>query len=287
MSTPDSRPRVSGLITCFNEELHIGECIESLDWCDEILVVDSFSTDRTVEIAKRHSKVRLVQHEYYGGAAQKNWAIDQVKYDWIMLLDADERCTSALRDEMQALLAASPEHNAYTIHRRCFFLGRPIRFSGWQNDRVARLFRTGTAYYNNRRVHEKLISSGPAPMLKNSMDHFLIDDFHEYAQRVSRYAYWGAAQNWRDGKRSGFAKVVLNSLWRFLRTYILRGGVFDGKRGLIFCALQAYATFLKYSILWSWRIDAARGIAPNLPEFDDDPGTWDGLVRVLGEANDN
>ena len=287
MTMLDSRIRVSGIITCFNEELHIGECIESLDWCDEILVIDSFSTDRTVEIAKHHPKVRLVQREYYGGAAQKNWAIEQARHEWIMLLDADERCTPALRDEMQALLAAATKHNAYTIHRRCFFLGRPIRFSGWQNDRVVRLFRKGTAYYNNRRVHERLITSGPAPMLKNSMDHFLIDDFAEYAQRVTRYAYWGAAQGWRDGKKSGPSKVILNSLWRFLRTYILRGGVLDGTRGLVFCALQAYATYLKYSILWSWRVNAARGLAPKLPEFDDDPATWEGLAQIQGMARDD
>ena len=187
----DSLPRrasgVSGIITCLNEEAHIGDCIESLDWCDEILVVDSFSTDRTVEIAQRYPKVRLHQRTYYGGAAQKNWAIEQTRNEWIMILDADERCTPGLRHEIESLLRSAPKHDAYTIRRRCFFLGDVIRFSGWQNDRVTRLFRRGTAYYNNRRVHEKLITSGRAPILRHRMDHHLIVDFREYGRGINRY----------------------------------------------------------------------------------------------------
>jgi glycosyltransferase involved in cell wall biosynthesis len=243
-STPGASSGVSGIITCLNEEANIAECIESLDWCAEILVVDSFSTDRTVEIAQRYPKVRLFQRTYYGGAAQKNWAIDKARNEWIMILDADERCTPDLRREIEALLRARPKYDAYTIRRRCFFLGEPIRFSGWQNDRVTRLFRRGTAYYNNRRVHERLITAGRAPILRHRMDHHLIVDFREYVQRINRYGYWGAAQCWRDNKKAGFAKVMANPIWRFIRTYIWRLGFLDGTRGLVFCMLQAYATYL-------------------------------------------
>jgi hypothetical protein len=202
-----------------------------------------------------------------------------------MILDADERCTPDLRREIEALLRARPKYDAYTIRRRCFFLGEPIRFSGWQNDRVTRLFRRGTAYYNNRRVHERLITAGRAPILRHRMDHHLIVDFREYVQRINRYGYWGAAQCWRDNKKAGFAKVMANPIWRFIRTYIWRLGFLDGTRGLVFCMLQAYATYLKWSLLWSWSVDARRGRSPELPEWEEDPAIWRGLARITKEGH--
>src|SRR6185369_2140573 len=123
--SPDRSPRpaVSAIITTFNEEANIGDCIKSLLWCDEILVVDSFSTDRTPEIVRGYDKVRFFQRTYFGSASQKNWAMDQVKNDWILIFDADERCTPALQKEIQDLLASSPRHDAYTIKRRVYFMG--------------------------------------------------------------------------------------------------------------------------------------------------------------------
>src|ERR1700746_190331 len=119
---PAALPAITAIITTFNEELNIGTCIESLLWCDEILVVDSFSTDGTAAIARSYPKVRFVQRTYYGSASQKNWAMDQVQNDWILIFDADERCTPALQREIVALLAANPRHDAYTIKRRVHFL---------------------------------------------------------------------------------------------------------------------------------------------------------------------
>src|SRR5829696_3233693 len=118
MTTATTRPAVSAIITTFNEEQHIAECIESLLWCDEILVVDSFSTDRTPEIAEKYPKVRFSQRTYFGSASQKNWAMDQVTNDWILIFDADERCTPALQKEIEALLARGAREEAYTIRRR-------------------------------------------------------------------------------------------------------------------------------------------------------------------------
>ena len=155
-----NRPKVSGLVTCFNEEYNIGACIESLDWCDEIVVVDSFSSDRTPEIAQSYDKVRFFQREYFGAGAQKNWAMQHVSYDWIFLLDSDERCTPELKDEVLELLHNGPTHLAYMMNRTVFLLGRQIKYSGWQRDRVSRFFKTGTAYYENRRVHSVLHTSG-------------------------------------------------------------------------------------------------------------------------------
>jgi glycosyltransferase involved in cell wall biosynthesis len=281
------RPKVSGVITSFNEEHNIAACIESLEWCDEIVLVDSFSTDRTPEIARSHDRVRMFQRSYYGAGAQKNWALRHVQHDWIFLLDADERCTPQLRDEVEDLLVSGPEASAYMINREVYFLGKPIRYSGWQHDQVARLFLKGTAYYENRRVHSLLHTTGPTPLLQNAIEHHMVDrSFDEYAFRLARYGYWGAAQSWRDGERCRSIHVVLRPVWRFIRTYILQRGILDGQRGLVFCLLQSYGTFMKFAILWGWHVNQARGFEPKLPEFDEDKQTWEGLERITrGEPN--
>ena len=271
------RPKISVVVTTFNEEANIAACLDSLLWCDEILVIDSFSTDKTPEIVKGYSQVTFIQRTYYGSAAQKNWAMDQVAHDWLLIFDADERCTPKLRDEIEQLLADGPTHEAYTIHRRVYFLGKVIRFSGWQNDQVVRLLRKGSGRYPNRRVHADMKTRGPAPLLRNSMEHYMVEDFHKYVLRIAKYSHWGASQGWKEGKNSGLAEVLGRSAWRFFRTYILQLGILDGMRGLVFCMLQAYGTYMKWSILWSWRANEQRGIAPNLPEFDDSEETWSGL----------
>ncbi len=269
-----ARPAVSAIVTTFNEEQHIAGCLESLLWCDEILVVDSFSTDKTPEIVRGCEKARFVQRTYYGSASQKNWAMGQVAHDWILIFDADERSTPALRREIEELLAGGPEHNAYTIRRRVYFLGRVIRFSGWQHDQVVRLVRKGTARYPNRRVHADMITRGPAPRLRHPMEHYMTDSLDDYVRRIEKYSFWGAAQNWREGRRAGFVEVFGRPVWRFLRTYLFQGGFLDGMHGLVFCMLQAYGTYLKWSLLWGWRVNARRGRQPNLPIFDEDASTW-------------
>ena len=277
---PLARPRVSAIVTCYNEQAHIAECLDSLTWCDEIIVVDSFSDDRTPEIVRGYDKVRFFQRAYYGGASQKNWAINRARFDWILVFDADEVCVPALREEIQSLLVAGPEARAYTIARHVHFLGRRIRFSGWQHDRVVRLVRRGCGYYENRRVHARLITQGPAPLLRNPMHHDMVHSLHEYVSRVARYGYWGAAQCWIDDKRSNLGMIAVRPLWRFLRTYLFQFGFLDGTRGLAFCLLQAYGTFTKWALLWSWQVNLARGIEPVLPEFDDDQEVWRGLRRI-------
>ncbi len=281
-----TRPRVCGLVTCFNEEHNIGDCIESLLWCDDVVVVDSFSTDRTPEIAQSYPKVRFFQREYFGAGAQKNWALQHVNSPWIFLLDSDERCTPALRAEVETILATGSEYLAYTVNRDVYFLGKRIKYSGWQRDRVARLFKTGSAYYENRRVHSLLHTTGEAPILDNAMEHHMVDlSFDEYAFRLAKYGYWGAAQGWRDGKRPGALEVAFRPMWRFVKTYIVQLGILDGGRGLVFCALQAYSAYMKYSILWSWRVNDDRGIPPALPDFDDDDTTWEGLQNLADDED--
>ena len=274
------RPKVSVVVTTFNEEHNIAACLDTLLWADEILVIDSFSQDKTPEIVQGYEKVTFIQRTYFGSAAQKNWAMDQCEHPWILIFDADERCTPKLRKEMEELLASGPDHEAYTIRRKVFFLGKVINFSGWQRDQVVRLVRQGAGRYPNRRVHADMKTRGPAPLLRHRMDHYMVDDFHEYVLRIVKYSRWGAAQGWLEGKRPGFNEVCLRSVWRFVRTYLVQGGIFDGMRGIVFCMLQAYGTYVKWSLLWSWRVNEDRGMDPKLPEFDDNEETWQGLEEL-------
>lgn len=286
-SAVNDAPKVAGVVTSFNEEHNIADCIESLLWCDEIILVDSFSTDRTPEIAQSYPKVRFFQRPYFGAGAQKNWALRHVQHDWVFLLDADERCTPELQREVQDLLAGGPTHQGYTINRDVYFLGKQIRYSGWQHDRVARLFKRGTAYYENRRVHSLLHTTGDAPILRHAIAHHMVErSFDEYAFRIARYGYWGAAQAWRDGERCRPFHVAIRPLWRFFRTYGLQLGFLDGQRGLVFCLLQAYGTYMKFAILWGWQVNQARGLEPKLPGFDEDESTWEGLDRITREEQD-
>jgi glycosyltransferase involved in cell wall biosynthesis len=276
---PD-RASISAIITTFNRERHIGPCIESVLWCDEVLVVDSFSSDRTVEIARSYDKVRLLQRKYYGAASQKNWAMDRAKYDWVLILDDDERCTPELQREIEHVLASRSDHEAFTVRRRAYFLGEAIEHSGWKHDRVVRLLRKGAGRCQNRRAHSDVIPRSPAFSLTHPMEHFMVEDLSEFAQRTQKYAYWSAAQLWKDGRRTGPLEIAVRGPWRFVRTYLLQRGFLDGVHGLVFCAVQAYATFLKWAILWSWQAGRKHGLEPRLPEFDDDDATWEGTEEL-------
>jgi glycosyltransferase involved in cell wall biosynthesis len=273
-ATSSSRARISAVITTLNEERNIADCVESLLWCDEVVVVDSFSTDKTPEVARSYEKVRFLQRPYMGSASQKNWAMDQTQYEWILIFDADERCTPELQTEITTLLSSDPRADAYTIKRRVYFMDRVIRFSGWQHDRVVRLLRRGAGRYPNKRVHADMQTKGPAPVLANPMLHLMIESFHQYLPRIVTYGYWGASQGWKTGRNSGVPEVFWRPVWRFLRMYVLQLGFLDGMAGLVFCMLQAFGTYLKWAVLWEWRANAARGRMPNLPTFDEDESVW-------------
>ena len=269
------RRRVSAIVTTYNEADSIAECLESLAWCDEILVVDSHSTDATREIARRYDGVRVLRRTYYGAASQKNWAIDRCRNDWVLILDADERATPQLRSEVENILAAPVAATAYSIKRRTFAMGGRVRFSGWQHDRVVRFFHRGDARYPNRRVHADMQTLQKPEVLDAVLDHHMVDTLDEYAERTRRYAFWGAAQLWRDGHRNiGLWHALVRPAWRFFRTYVLQLGMLEGFRGLIMCGVPAYGSFLKYAAVWSWRTELESGRNPQLPVFDDDPTTW-------------
>jgi glycosyltransferase involved in cell wall biosynthesis len=268
------RNRVSVIVTTFNEEINVADCVRSVLWADEILLVDSFSTDRTVEIA-RTLPVTILQREYFGSAAQKNWAIDRVQHDWVLIIDADERVPEPLAAEILTVLASQPAVAGFYIRRENVFLDQVIRHSGWSTDKVVRLFRKDKGRYPNRRVHADLEIDGPVPVLRHPFLHYTFRTFEQYFPKFLNYAEWGAAQAFRDGRRAGVASLVFRPWWRFVRTYFLQLGLLDGMHGFVLCALQAFGVFLKYGRLWEYRIRAARGETIQLPAFDESRSTWE------------
>ena len=271
-----SRPRLTAIITTLNEEINVRDCLASLAFADEILLVDSFSTDRTVETAREFPKARVVQREYFGSAAQKNWAMDQVTTPWLLIVDADERIPERLAREILSVIEREPKEDHFFIRRENVFIDRVIRHSGWSTDKVVRLIRRGTARYPNRRVHADLAAEGPTPTLLSPMTHYTCRSLAHYLEKLHRYAAWGAADAFRQGRRSGPVELFLRPLWRFFRMYVVQGGFLDGRHGLVLCSVQAWGVFLKWSRVWEWNRFRENGWPVELPAYDDSRETWEG-----------
>jgi glycosyltransferase involved in cell wall biosynthesis len=243
------RQKLTVLVPTFNEEGNIRACLEAVKWADEIFIVDSYSTDRTLEIAREYTD-RIVQHEYVNSAAQKNWAIPQARHPWVLIVDADERVTPALRDEILQILISNSPCAGYTIYRQNHFMGKPIRFCGWQRDRVLRLFKRDAGRYEDKEVHANIILNGSTSLLKNKLLHFTFTSFEQYMKKFDRYTAWAAGDRSKRTPRVRWHHLALRPAWRFLRQYILQLGFLDGMAGFIICTLAAYSVFLKYAKLW-------------------------------------
>jgi len=270
------RPPVSAILHTLDEIENIEECIRSVEWADEIYVVDAFSKDGTVElIREKFPQVRLEQREYLGAAATKNYAMDRAAHDWIYVLDADERVTPKLRDELLRTLNGDLQLWAYSVGRLNFMLGRKVRFSGLQRDRVTRLFHRGHARYPNKRVHADLVVDGETGRLAAKMDHYYIRSFDHMIAKMTRYAEWGAAQMYIDGKTTGLWGIFSHTVGKFVRDYVFNLGFLDGTRGLISVGMHVYYTFWKYAKLWELTQLKRLGKPVPLPKLDESDETWE------------
>ncbi len=278
-----SRPPLSVIIHTLNEIEQIEECLRSIEWADEVYLVDSFSTDGTVErVRERFPAVRIEQREYLGAASTKNYAIDRAAHDWIFVIDADERVTPELRDEMVQTLAGPREQWAYSVGRRNFMLGKEVKYSGLQRDRVTRLFHRGHARYPNKRVHADLLVDGPTCDLEQKMLHFYIRTFDHMIAKMTRYANWAAAQMFIDGRTTSVWGIFSHPLGKFIRDYVFNLGFLDGVRGLISVGMHVYYTFWKYAKLWELQQLKRLGEPIHLPRLDEEEGRWE-LPWVKGE----
>lgn len=261
---------ITVIVPTYNEEDNIRECLESVKWADDIFVVDSFSTDRTVEIAREYTS-HIVQHEYVNSATQKNWAIPQCTTDWVMVVDADERVTPELRDRIQGILAHGTPYDGFRIRRMTIFFGKLIRHCGWHHDYLVRLWRRGKGRYEDLSVHADVLVDGSVGTIREHFLHNTYRSFDHYLEKFGRYTTWSAADLYKRGKRATFGALAFRPMWRFFRMFILRHGFLDGKHGLILCSLAAFSVFMKYAKLWDRhrREALARAAQPPPPQEAD------------------
>ncbi len=275
------RPPLSVIVPTFNEEATLRDCLESARFADEILVVDSFSTDATVRIAREFG-ARVLQHEYVYSARQKNWAIPRAKHEWVLLVDSDERVTPGLREEILALLASGPRHDGYWILRANHFLGRRIKRCGWGTDKVIRLFRRDAARYQDREVHAEIDLPGPLPVLEHPLEHHSFRSFGQYWRKLQIYSEWGAAQLYKEGKRAGALQIFGRPVTRFLKMYVVRLGFLEGLHGLVLSMLGAFTVYLKYARLWEMRVLKGAAEIPAQVEAGG-PLAREQIGRMVGE----
>jgi glycosyltransferase involved in cell wall biosynthesis len=244
-------PKLSVTIITRNEAADIGEALASVAWADEIVVVDSESTDETVAIARRQN-ARVEVRAWPGYVDQKNYAASLASYDWILSLDADERVTPALRDDIRALMARAEaiEHAAFRIPRVTWHLGRWIRTTDWYPDYQLRLYDRRRAKWMGQYVHEAVSVRGTSGRLHGELQHYAYRDISDHLETIDRYTTYAAKQMLESGRRATLLQIAGHPPLAFLRNYIAHGGIRDGVPGFVISAMNAYYVFLKFAKLW-------------------------------------
>lgn len=246
--------KLTAIIPTGNELHNIDEVIQSVHFADEILVVDSFSTDGTYEKAKKLAS-RVIRREYKYSASQKNWAIPQAKNQWILLVDADERVTPELEKEIKAILANPPQDGTvgFWIGRKNHFMGEPVNHSGWRNDKVIRLFKRDFCHYEDKKVHAEIIANGKLGKLKNKFYHNTYISLDQYLEKMNRYAWWQAKDyDKTTGKLTAY-HFVIKPLWSFFKHYFIQCGFRDGVVGFIIAYIKSYTVVMRYAKVWLLR----------------------------------
>jgi glycosyltransferase involved in cell wall biosynthesis len=243
-------PRLSVITLTLNEERNITECLESVRWADELIVVDSGSTDRTEELARLYTPL-VITVPWRGYGAARNAALTQATGDWILWLDADERVTPALAGEIRRYVDHDvAEIAGYAIARRAYFCGKWIRHCGWYPSRVVRLFRRGSGSFSETNVHEQLILRGTAAHASNDLLHFTDPDLQHYFTKFNLYTSLAARDMREAGRRFRLWDLLVRPAYQFFKMYVLRLGALDGLHGFILCAVSAAYVFVKYAKLW-------------------------------------
>jgi glycosyltransferase involved in cell wall biosynthesis len=245
-------PKLSATIITLNEENNLAACIKSLDWVDEIIVVDSLSTDNTREIARSLGAI-VYEQKFLGHVQQKQLAVDYCTHDWVFCLDADERVSEELKESILNLFKNTNPQNllaGYTVGRRSFHLGRWIMHGGWYPDRKIRLFQKNRGHWGGVNPHDKIIVEGKYGALPGDIDHYVFDNLAHNVRTNNSYSSISAEILFKQEQKPSLTKVLFKPLGKFIETYIVKRGFLDGFPGLIISIGAAYSMFLKYAKLW-------------------------------------
>jgi glycosyltransferase involved in cell wall biosynthesis len=249
----DCRQKLTVIIPSYNEEENIERCLKSVTWADEILLVDSFSTDGTRQIAQKYTH-RILQHEYINSAAQKNWVIPQAGHDWVLLVDCDEQVSKALCEEIRALLRQDPPKDGYWIFRSNYLMGKRVKYSGWGRDSVLRLFRKELGFYDEKRVHAE-IKMNNTGVLKGRLEHDSVSSVTSWVDKINRYSSWKAEDKYEKQVRAPVVHLLLRPPFRFIKDFIFRLGVLDGWRGFLIASMSSFAELMMAAKL-TWKTHA-------------------------------
>jgi len=246
---------LTALVITYNEEQNIKTVLDHLAFADEIIVVDSFSTDKTFEIASDFKNTKVVQRVFDNFASQRNYALSLASNSWILFVDADERLTEELEKEITFIINQENSADAYFIRRNFMFQNSRLRFSGWQTDKIIRLFKKESAIYNHEKiVHEKLIVNGKIGKLKNKLIHYSYSDFEDYKQKMIFYGKLKAKEEFIKNTKPNIFHFYVRPVYQFLNQYLLRFGILDGKKGIIICYLNALSVAVRFQELKKIRI---------------------------------
>ena len=242
--------KISGLIITYNEEKNIQEVLECFDFCYEIIVIDSFSTDKTLEIAREFPKVKIIQNKFEDFTKQRNLALEAAKNDWVLFLDGDERITPKLRQEILETVKNPNAKDAYYFYRTFFLGSKKINFSGTQNDKNFRLFRKSKAHYSeNKKVHETLEVNGSVGILKHKLLHYSFENYAQFKNKMLSYGRLKGQELQLKGKKYSLITQWSKVIFKFFKTYFLKLGILDGINGLKISYLQSLYVYETYRTL--------------------------------------
>jgi hypothetical protein len=244
-----ARLPISAIIAARNEAHNIGRCLDSLRWVDEVVVVDSGSTDETKAIAHRHN-CRVIESEWLGYGRTKRLAVDSATHDWILSIDADEVVSDPLRERILEILTEGPGHSGYRIPFTNFYLGREIRISALRREYHLRFFDRRKGNYTDRKLHETVRLEGSRAELTEPILHYSYPTIASHLLKMNRYSELGARELYDAGKRATLLGATFRGVHRFLRMYLFNLGFLDGKEGLVFVAISAFGVYMKYAKLW-------------------------------------
>jgi glycosyltransferase involved in cell wall biosynthesis len=242
-------PPVSVVLITYNEEGKVRAALESARWADEIVVVDSYSTDRTTDICREFTD-RVYIEKWRGFSGQKSYAVGLAKNDWVFVLDADERITDSLAAEVRDVMKNGPGKDGYRCARRNHFMGREIKYGGWYPDYSVRLFDRRKGAFKARSVHEAVEVKGEVGCLNNPMLHYTYDGVSDYLKRMDRYSALAADEMNKEGRRAGALDLTIRPVMTFIKMFIIKQGIRDGFYGLVLAMLYSFYTFSKYAKLW-------------------------------------
>lgn len=241
--------KISAVIITKNEADNIGRCLDSLHWADEIVVVDSGSTDNTMEICRDYG-AKVIETEWRGFGKTKQLAVNSAKYDWVFSIDADEEVTPKLADRLKSIRKAGPHASGYRIKRNSFYLGKMIRYSGWNRDYPLRLFNRKYGNFNDKRVHESVKIKGTVGKIEERILHYTYPTISSYIKKMDLYSTLGAELLKDKNKKAGIFKALFHAKIKFIKMYFINLGFLDGKAGLALALNSAFSVYLKYLKLW-------------------------------------